>query len=85
MLTATNTLVATKIKPILVSSTTAANGGLERQNLLKEAENLFAQAKLMAAKGELQEAGLLILKGLSCERRAKTKGPQVLGLIKKRE
>lgn len=84
MLTATNTLAATKIKPILVS-TTAANGGLERQNLLKEAENLFAQAKRLAAKGELQEAGLLILEGLSCERRAKTKGPQVLGLIKKRE
>ncbi len=84
MLTATNTLVATKIKPVLVS-TTAANGGLERQNLLKEAENLFAQAKLLAAKGELQEAGLLILKGLGCERRAKAKGPQVLGLIKKRE
>lgn len=84
MLTATNTLVATKIKPVLVS-TTAANGGLERQNLSKEAENLFAQAKLLAAKGELQEAGLLILKGLGCERRAKAKGPQVLGLIKKRE
>jgi len=30
------------------------------------------------------EAGALILKGLDCERRARARGPQVLGLIKRR-
>jgi hypothetical protein len=73
-------VTATKLKPAIVT-----DGGSDRQKLLQQAETLHLQAEVLAAKGELLEAGLLILKGLDCERRAKARGPQVLGLIKKRE
>ena len=57
----------------------------ERNQLRQEAEQFYAAAKVKAEAGEVSEAGLLILKGLDCERRARTKGPQVLGLIRKRD
>ena len=57
----------------------------ERNQLRQEAEKFYAAAKVKAEAGEVSEAGLLILKGLDCERRARAKGPQVLGLIRKRD
>ena len=57
----------------------------ERNQLRHEAEQFYAAAKVKADAGEVSEAGLLILKGLDCERRARAKGPQVLGLIRKRD
>ena len=57
----------------------------ERNQLRQEAEQFYAAAKVKAEAGEVSEAGLLILKGLDCERRARAKGPQVLGLIRKRD
>ena len=57
----------------------------ERNQLRQEAEQFYAAAKVKAEAGEISEAGLLILKGLDCERRARAKGPQVLGLIRKRD
>ena len=56
----------------------------ERNQLRQEAEKFYAAAKVKAEAGEVSEAGLLILKGLDCERRARAKGPQVLGLIRRR-
>ena len=56
----------------------------ERNQLRQEAEQFYAAAKVKAEAGEVSEAGLLILKGLDCERRARAKGPQVLGLIRRR-
>ena len=57
----------------------------ERNQLRQQAEQFYAAAKVKAEAGEVSEAGLLILKGLDCERRARAKGPQVLGLIRKRD
>ena len=57
----------------------------ERGQLKAEAEQFYEAAKAKAEAGEITEAGLLILKGLNCERRAKARGPQVLGLIRKRD
>ena len=57
----------------------------ERAQLNLEAQGFYEAAKVKAEAGEVSEAGLLILKGLNCERRAKAKGPQVLGLIRKRD
>ena len=57
----------------------------ERRQLKAEAEQFYEAAKAKAEAGEITEAGLLILKGLNCERRAKARGPQVLGLIRKRD
>ena len=57
----------------------------ERDQLKGEAQQFYKLAKVKAAAGEVTEAGLLILKGLNCERRAKARGPQVLGLIRKRD
>ena len=57
----------------------------ERNQLRQQAEQFYAAAKVKAEVGEVSEAGLLILKGLDCERRARAKGPQVLGLIRKRD
>ena len=57
----------------------------ERDQLKAEAQQFYEAAKAKAEAGEVTEAGLLILKGLNCERRAKAKGPQVLGLIRKRD
>ena len=57
----------------------------ERDQLKAEAQQFYEAAKAKAEAGEITEAGLLILKGLNCERRAKARGPQVLGLIRKRD
>ena len=57
----------------------------ERDQLKAEAQRFYEAAKAKAEAGEVTEAGLLILKGLNCERRAKARGPQVLGLIRKRD
>ena len=57
----------------------------ERNQLRQQAEQFYEAAKVKAEAGEVSEAGLLILKGLDCERRARAKGPQVLGLIRKRD
>ena len=57
----------------------------ERDQLKAEAQQFYQAAKAKAEAGEVTEAGLLILKGLNCERRAKARGPQVLGLIRKRD
>ena len=57
----------------------------ERDQLRAEAQQFYEAAKVKAEAGEVTEAGLLILKGLNCERRAKARGPQVLGLIRKRD
>ena len=57
----------------------------ERDQLKAEAQQFYEAAKAKAEAGEVTEAGLLILKGLNCERRAKARGPQVLGLIRKRD
>ena len=57
----------------------------ERDQLKAEAQQFYEAAKVKAEAGEVTEAGLLILKGLNCERRAKARGPQVLGLIRKRD
>ena len=56
----------------------------ERQQLISKAQQLFEQASELAAQGEINESGLLILKAFDCERRAKAHGPQVLGLIRRR-
>ena len=72
--------------PQLVKGGAAANNCSkdQRQQLLQKAEDLFTQARQLAADGDVAESGLVILKGLDCERRAKAHGPQVLGLIRKR-
>ena len=57
----------------------------ERDQLKAEAQQFYEAAKAKAEAGEVTESGLLILKGLNCERRAKARGPQVLGLIRKRD
>ena len=57
----------------------------EKNKLNDEAQLFYEAAKVKAEAGEITEAGLLILKGLNCERRAKARGPQVLGLIRKRD
>ncbi len=67
------------------SSKGTASIDLERDQLKQQAQGFYEAAKVKAEAGEVSEAGLLILKGLNCERRAKAKGPQVLGLIRKRD
>ena len=57
----------------------------EKNKLNDEAQLFYEAAKVKSEAGEITEAGLLILKGLNCERRAKARGPQVLGLIRKRD
>ena len=57
----------------------------ERDQLKAEAQQFYEVARAKAGAGEVSEAGLFILKGLNCERRAKARGPQVLGLIRKRD
>ena len=67
------------------TSKRTASIDLERDQLKQQAQGFYEAAKVKAEAGEVSEAGLLILKGLNCERRAKAKGPQVLGLIRKRD
>ena len=76
----------TQIRSSDVRETSQGNGSIdqERDQLKQRAQGFYDAAKVKAEAGEVSEAGLLILKGLDCERRAKAKGPQVLGLIRKR-
>ena len=76
----------TQIRSSDVRETSRGNGSIdqERDQLKQQARGFYDAAKVKAEAGEVSEAGLLILKGLDCERRAKAKGPQVLGLIRKR-
>ena len=77
----------TQIRSSDVRETSRGNGSIdqERDQLKQQAQGFYKEAKMKAEAGEVSEAGLLILKGLNCERRAKAKGPQVLGLIRKRD
>ena len=76
----------TQIRSSDVRETSRGNDSIdqERDQLKQQAQGFYEAAKVKAEAGEVSEAGLLILKGLDCERRAKAKGPQVLGLIRKR-
>ena len=77
----------TQIRSSDVRETSQGNGSIdqEKDQLKQLAQGFYDAAKVKAEAGEVSEAGLLILKGLDCERRAKAKGPQVLGLIRKRD
>ena len=77
----------TQIRPgdVREASKSSSSVDQERDQLKAEAEQFYEAAKAKAEAGEVTEAGLLILKGLNCERRAKARGPQVLGLIRKRD
>jgi hypothetical protein len=55
-----------------------------RQTFLSRASELDQLARQAAERGDLLEAGRLILQTLDCERRAGSQGPQVLQLIKPR-
>ena len=57
---------------------------VQRQDHESAASQLFEQARLQAEAGQINEAGSLILKALSHERRAGSVGPQVMQLIKPR-
>ena len=70
---------------VRVASKNSSSVDQERDQLKGEAQQFYEAAKEKAEAGEVSEAGLLILKGLNCERRAKARGPQVLGLIRKRD
>ena len=67
------------------ASKSSSSVNQERDQLKAEAKQFYEVAKAKAEAGEVSEAGLFILKGLNCERRAKARGPQVLGLIRKRD
>ena len=77
----------TQIRPgdVREASRSSSSVDQERDQLKAEAQRFYQAAKAKAEAGEVTEAGLLILKGLNCERRAKARGPQVLGLIRKRD
>ena len=77
----------TQIRPgdVREASKSSSSVDQERDQLKAEAQRFYEAAKVKAESGEVTEAGLLILKGLNCERRAKARGPQVLGLIRKRD
>ena len=77
----------TQIRPgdVREASKSSSSVDQERDQLKAEAQRFYEAAKVKAEVGEVTEAGLLILKGLNCERRAKARGPQVLGLIRKRD
>jgi hypothetical protein len=55
-----------------------------RKTFLSRASELDQLARQAAERGDLLEAGRLILETLDCERRAGSQGPQVLQLIKPR-
>ena len=77
----------TQIRPgdVREASRSSSSVDQERDQLKAEAQQFYEAAKAKAEAGQVTEAGLLILKGLNCERRAKARGPQVLGLIRKRD
>ncbi len=58
---------------------------VKKQAFLKEAGYLFKNASLHADEGDFQSCAGLILKALDKERRARSIGPQVLNLIKRRK
>ena len=55
-----------------------------RRTFLSRASELDQLARQAAERGDLQQAGRLILETLDCERKAGGLGPQVLQLIKPR-
>ena len=55
-----------------------------RRSFLSKASELDQLARQAAERGDLQQAGRLILETLHCERKAGSLGPQVLQLIKPR-
>jgi len=57
---------------------------VSRETLLTEAARWDAEAREAVARGAITEAGLLVLRALDCERRARASGPQVLGVIRRR-
>ncbi|MFM8276728.1 MAG: hypothetical protein ACKN89_07040 [Cyanobium sp.] len=57
---------------------------MARRTFLSKASDLEQQARQAAERGDLQQAGRLILEILVCERKAGSLGPQVLQLIKPR-
>lgn len=65
-------------KPALVAK-------VSREALLEDAARWESEAREAVARGAITEAGLLILRSLDCERRARAIGPQVLGVIRRRE
>ena len=73
-------------KPISPSLLHAGHGidPVARQTFLSRASELDQLARQAAERGDLQQAGRLILETLDCERRAGSLGPQVLQLIKPR-
>ena len=56
----------------------------KREVFLRAAHNLFDFSSAQAEAGDIQAAGISILKALDQERRAGGLGPQVLQLIKPR-
>jgi len=58
---------------------------VSRDTLLSEAARWEAEAREAVARGAITEAGLLVLRALDCERRARASGPQVLGVIRRRD
>jgi hypothetical protein len=57
---------------------------VSRETLLTEAARWDAEAREAVARGAIAEAGLLVLRALDCERRVRASGPQVLGVIRRR-
>ena len=57
---------------------------VKKEAFLKEAGYFFKNASVHADEGDFQSCAVLILKALDKERRARSIGPQVLHLIKKR-
>ena len=78
-------LTQIRLGDVREASKSSSSVDQERDQLKAEAQQFYEAAKAKAEAGEVSEAGLLILKGLNCERRAKARGPQVLGLIRKRD
>ena len=78
-------LTQIRLGDVREASKSSSSVDQERDQLKAEAQRFYEAAKVKAEAGEVTEAGLLILKGLNCERRAKARGPQVLGLIRKRD
>ena len=57
---------------------------MQSKAFVEAAMNYFNEASAQAQAGDLNAAGILILKALDQERRAKGVGPQILHLIKPR-
>ncbi|MFZ4803400.1 MAG: hypothetical protein ACOYLI_01925 [Synechococcus lacustris] len=77
-------VTALQVKTIPPGTNAMGAAGADRQRLLDQANEWHEKARRLAANGEVVEAGALILKGLDFERRARARGPQVLGVIKRR-